>query len=60
MYPGPDGTLPAGTLDTTRLALLADMLTDAGCTDVDILEHFRSGGEHVRGCRVVDALLGKA
>jgi hypothetical protein len=40
------------------LPLLADMLTDAGCDNVDILEHCR-GGDHVRGCWVVDALLGK-
>ena len=32
------------------LPLRADMLTDAGCTDADILGHCRSGGEHVRGC----------
>jgi hypothetical protein len=50
---------PAGMLDAGLLALLADMLTDAGCTDADILDHCRSGGEHVRGCWVVDALLGK-
>jgi hypothetical protein len=53
-------SLAAGTLDADRLALLAEMLTDAGCTDADILEHCRSGGEHVRGCWVVDALLAKA
>jgi hypothetical protein len=41
------------------LPLLADMLTYAGCTDADILEHCRSGGEHVRGCWAVDLLLGK-
>jgi hypothetical protein len=51
--------LPAGTFDHARLALLADMLTDAGCTDADILGHLRSGGEHVRGCWVVDLLLGR-
>ena len=42
-----------------RLPLLADALEDAGCTDADILSHCRSGGEHVRGCWVVDLLLGK-
>jgi hypothetical protein len=42
-----------------RLPILADMLEDAGCTDRDILDHCRSGGEHVRGCWVVDLLLGK-
>jgi hypothetical protein len=42
-----------------RLPLLADALEDAGCTNADILAHCRSGGEHVRGCWVVDLLLGK-
>jgi hypothetical protein len=41
------------------LPTLADGLEDAGCTDRDILEHCRSGGEHVLGCWVVDLLLGK-
>jgi hypothetical protein len=41
------------------LPVLADALEEAGCTDADILGHCRSGGEHVRGCWVVDALLGK-
>ena len=43
-----------------RLPLLADALEDAGCTDADILGHCRGGGEHVRGCWVVDLLLGKS
>ena len=43
-----------------RLPLLADALEDAGCTDADILAHCRNGGEHVRGCWVVDLLLGKS
>jgi hypothetical protein len=42
-----------------RLPILADALEDAGCTDADILAHCRGGGEHVRGCWVVDLLLGK-
>jgi hypothetical protein len=29
------------------------------CTDEQILTHLRSGGEHYRGCWVVDLLLGK-
>jgi hypothetical protein len=41
------------------LPFLADALEDAGCTDPDILGHCRSGGEHVRGCWVVDLILGK-
>ena len=43
-----------------RLPILADALEDAGCDDADILAHCRSGGEHVRGCWVVDLLLGKS
>lgn len=43
-----------------RLPLLADALEDAGCTDPAILTHCRQPGEHVRGCWVVDLLLGKA
>ncbi len=42
-----------------RLPVLADALEDAGCADADILSHCRSGGPHVWGCWVVDALLGK-
>jgi len=51
--------LPAGTLDNARLAILADALEEASCTDEQILTHLRDGGEHYRGCFVVDALLGK-
>jgi hypothetical protein len=43
-----------------RMPILADALEDAGCTNQDILDHCRSGGEHVRGCWVVDLLLGKS
>jgi hypothetical protein len=42
-----------------RLPILADALEDAGCTNADILDHCRQPGEHVRGCWVVDLLLGK-
>jgi hypothetical protein len=42
-----------------RLPILADALEEAGCADVDLLAHCRSGGEHARGCWVVDLLLGK-
>ena len=52
--------LPAGTLDTARLAVLADALKEAGCTDADILNHCRRPGVHVRGCWVVDLLLGQS
>jgi hypothetical protein len=52
--------LPAGTLDKDRLAVLADALEEAGCEDVQILGHLRSGGDHVRGCWAVDLLLSKS
>jgi hypothetical protein len=51
--------MPEGTLDNSRLAVLADALEEAGCQDQDILGHCRSGSEHVRGCWVIDLLLGK-
>jgi hypothetical protein len=52
-------SLPDGTLDTVRLAVLADALEEAGCTDEEVLGHLRGPGPHVRGCHVVDILLGK-
>jgi hypothetical protein len=48
--------LPSGHLDVARLAVLADALTDAGCTDTDLLAHLRSSGPHVRGCWATDLL----
>jgi hypothetical protein len=42
-----------------RLPVLADALEDAGCADADVLTHCRGPGPHVRGCWVVDLLLGK-
>ena len=51
--------LPSGELDRTRLAILADALEEAGCDNADILNHLRQPGEHVRGCWVVDLVLGK-
>jgi hypothetical protein len=42
-----------------RLPILADALEEAGCTDAEVLEHCRGPGPHVRGCWVVDLLLGK-
>jgi hypothetical protein len=52
-------SLPSCTLDNERLTVLADALEEAGCTNADILAHCRMPGEHVRGCWVVDLLLGK-
>ena len=51
--------LPAGHLDPARLAVLADALDEAGCTDADVLNHLRGPGPHARGCWAVDLLLGK-
>jgi hypothetical protein len=45
--------------DFDRLPILADALMDAGCADESILSHCRSEGPHVRGCWVVDLVLGK-
>jgi hypothetical protein len=42
-----------------RMPILADALEDAGCDSADILDHCRGPGPHVRGCWVVDQLLGK-
>jgi hypothetical protein len=42
-----------------RLPVLADALQDAGCDHPDVLAHCRGPGPHVRGCWVVDLLLGK-
>jgi hypothetical protein len=43
-----------------RMPILADALMDAGCANADVLNHCRSDGPHVRGCWVVDLLLGKS
>jgi hypothetical protein len=42
-----------------RMPILADALEEAGCDNPDILLHCREPGEHVRGCWVVDLVLGK-
>jgi hypothetical protein len=42
----------------TDLPILADALEDAGCDDPDLLNHCRQPGVHVRGCWVVDLLVG--
>jgi hypothetical protein len=46
--------------DFTVMPILADALQDAGCDNADVLDHCRGPGPHVRGCWVVDAILGKA
>jgi hypothetical protein len=42
-----------------RMPILADALEEAGCDSADILAHCRSDAPHVRGCWVVDLILGK-
>ena len=60
-----DGTIPRiaqAIYDQRRfrdVPILADALEEAGCTNGDTLEHCRGPGPHVRGCWVVDRLLGK-
>jgi hypothetical protein len=45
--------------DFDHLPILADALEDAGCSDDHLLGHCHSEGPHVRGCWVVDLLLGR-
>jgi hypothetical protein len=42
-----------------RLPILADALEEARCRNAEILAHCRGTGPHVRGCWVVDLVLGK-
>jgi hypothetical protein len=43
-----------------RLAVLADALEEAGCDNAGVLAHCRAATPHVRGCWVVDLVLGKS
>jgi hypothetical protein len=43
----------------SAMPILADALQEAGCDRADILDHCRGSGPHVRGCWVVDLVLGK-
>ena len=45
--------------DFSAMPILADALQDAGCDNDDILAHCRNSTTHVRGCWVVDLVLGK-
>lgn len=42
------------------MPMLGDALEEAGCDEIDILNHCRQPGGHVRGCWVIDALLLKS
>ncbi len=45
--------------DFGLMPVLADALEDAGCDRDDVLAHCRGPGPHVRGCWVVDLVLGR-
>jgi hypothetical protein len=45
--------------DFSAMPILADALQDAGCDNEHILAHCRGPGPHVRGCWVIDLVLGK-
>ena len=45
--------------DFSAMPILADALQDAGCDDEQVLGHCQSDEPHVRGCWVVDQVLGK-
>jgi hypothetical protein len=42
-----------------HLPVLGGALEETGCTDAGILSHLRGPGPHVRGCWVLNLLLGK-
>ncbi len=43
----------------SRMVELANLLQEAGCDSDEVLSHCRGVGPHVRGCWVIDMLLGK-
>jgi hypothetical protein len=46
--------------DFSAMPILADALQDAGCDSEEVLNHCRDANQpHVRGCWVVDGVLGK-
>ena len=43
----------------SAMPILADALAETGCPNHDIQSHCRGPGPHVRGCWVLDQILGK-
>jgi hypothetical protein len=62
--PSPDAVALAqaayDSRDFVALPILGDALEDAACADRPVLDHCRGPGPHVRGCWVVDLILGKS
>jgi hypothetical protein len=54
---GAERTSPAGPLDPARLAILADALEDAGCSNDEVLRHLRSHDPRLHRCWIVDGFL---
>jgi hypothetical protein len=52
-----DRLLSSGQLGSARLAVLADALEEAGCSEQAVLDHLRQPGPRVRGCWPVDLIL---
>lgn len=52
-------TLPAGTFDPSKILELRLRLKDLGYSDPTVMNHLESPHPHVRGCWVVDLILGK-
>lgn len=46
--------------DFDRMPILGDALEERGCTNSTILDHCRQQWTHVRGCWLVDSILGKS
>ncbi len=46
-------------MDFSEMPILADALEEAGCDEQPILDHCRLDDSHVRGCWVLDMILGK-
>jgi hypothetical protein len=42
-----------------RMPILADALEDFGCIESALLDHLREPGVHIRGCWVLDQILGR-
>jgi hypothetical protein len=42
-----------------RMPALGEALRDAGCTNPEVLGHARRAEGHVRGCWLLDAILGR-